>query len=273
MRLRRAFQARKAEVRAEKRRLLGLLGQAEKSSRLLNFPHGSHQRADFNTKLNLNLNRFIKANEFRNRKLQVQKKLKEFVSSEDDEERRRSLRVQKAGEEIEDLKMRRRYHQIKLKLFYLDLLRTLTGPAAHKLTAPEVVRRLWRIKGDANCSERDPEPLRPGTPALHVRLHRGAGVFAAGNGDGGGRDQAAKNAVFGNGPHTPGEAGFAVADQGPLGGDPPEAAPNEGVLTRKTRPRQFRRTSCRGRATRRRSVRRRKASGSRTETCSERGSC
>lgn len=124
-----------------------MLGQAEKSSRLLNFPPGTHQRADFNTKLNLNLNRFIKANEFRNRKLQIQKKLKEFGSEESEEMRRRNLRAQKADDEIQDLKMRRLYHQIKLKLFYLDLLATLGGPATHDLTAPEVVRRLWRIKG------------------------------------------------------------------------------------------------------------------------------
>ena len=135
------------ESRLKKQRLFNQLNQAEKSSRLLNYPANKGDKANINTKLNLNLNRFIKANEFRNKKLQIQKKLDNFGSEETEEIKKRNIRITKANEEIHDLKMRRLFYQIKLKLFYIDLLDSLPKPRIYELTAPEIVRKLWNIKG------------------------------------------------------------------------------------------------------------------------------
>lgn len=150
--IRQNFQKAQVALKQKKYKLLSQLNKAEKSSRLLHLPYSKTNKSNINTKLNLNLTRFIKATEFRNKKLQIQKELENYGTEEREEIVNRNLRVQKSEEEIQELKMRKKYYQMKLKLFYIDLLECFEKPKVHGLTAPEILRKLWNIKGHFFCS-------------------------------------------------------------------------------------------------------------------------
>ena len=95
----------------------------------------------------LTINQFIKANDLRNKKLQIEKKLKQVDQEEKLLVPKLDNKLQKTSADIKDLKMRRLYYQMKLKLFYFEQLESLHKPAKEGITAPILVRKLWRIKG------------------------------------------------------------------------------------------------------------------------------
>ena len=132
-----------------KQKLFEYLMQAENTNQLLGQTLKNEKR-ESGSEGKLTINAFIKVNEYRNKKLQIEKKL-DIVSKTHKAKRfKRISRLEKSDAEIKGLKLRRTFFQMKLKLFYLDILR---NKSERKLTAPEVVQKLWNIKGRPSLFE------------------------------------------------------------------------------------------------------------------------
>lgn len=140
--MRHTFHEQRVEDNQVKQKLFEYLMQAENTNQLLGETLKNENR-NSGAEGKLTINAFIKVNEYRNKKLQIEKKLDIVSKTHKAKRYKRMDRLEKAEAEIKGLKLRRTFFQMKLKLFYLEILR---DKKKIQLTGPEIVQRLWNIK-------------------------------------------------------------------------------------------------------------------------------
>lgn len=124
------------------------LNQTERTNKI--FENNNLNKYRNSTKDKQTINQFIKANEYRNKIDQIKQKLEFLNKSEKENIKKFESELNIHGSQIKDLKVQKIFYQMKLKLFYLDILSEYKNPSLHDITASDIYLKLKAIKSNLN---------------------------------------------------------------------------------------------------------------------------